>query len=72
MIKELQRAINQQQHVQVIYLGSGGKTTQRILRPFEIVNDRLKAYCLSRRAPRVFKIENILAVYPTSVTKKGA
>lgn len=72
MIKELQRAINQQQHVQVIYLGRNGKTTQRILRPLKFAGDRLKAYCLSRRAPRVFKIENILAVYPTPVTKKGA
>lgn len=62
MEKELQRAINQQLHIQIIYLGKEGKTTQRTLRPIEIVGDRLKAYCLARKAPRIFVIDNILAV----------
>ncbi|MED4780359.1 WYL domain-containing protein [Brevibacillus choshinensis] len=44
----------------IIYLGGDGKTTQRTLRPLEIVGDRLKAYCLTKRAPRVFIIDNIL------------
>ncbi|GED55023.1 WYL domain-containing protein [Brevibacillus borstelensis] len=64
MVKELQRAITQQQRIQIIYLSSNGKTTQRTLRPLEIVGDRLKAYCLTRSAPRVFIIDNILAVQP--------
>ncbi|WP_103110496.1 WYL domain-containing protein [Brevibacillus reuszeri] len=62
MIKDLQRAIDQHQHIQIIYLGSNGQTTQRTLRPLEIAGDRLKAYCLTRKAPRVFAIGNILAV----------
>ncbi len=62
MRKQLQRAIEQQYHIQIIYLGSDGHTTQRTLRPLEIAGDRLKAYCLARRAPRVFVIDNILAV----------
>lgn len=62
MVKQLQRAILHQQHVQVIYLGRDGKITTRILRPLEIAGDRIKAYCLTRRAPRVFVIDNILAV----------
>jgi len=72
MVNELQRAINQQQHIQIIYLGSDKQTTKRTIRPLEIVEDRLKAYCLTKRAPRVFVIDNILAIYPASVTKKGA
>lgn len=67
MKKELQRAIVQQQHIEIIYLGSQGSTSKRIIRPLEITGDRLKAYCLTRRAPRVFTIGNILAVQPVVV-----
>lgn len=62
MKKELQRSIGQQQHIEIIYLGSQGKASKRTIRPLEIVGDRLKAYCLTRRAPRVFVIDNILAI----------
>lgn len=64
MVKELQRALLHQQFVQIIYLGSCGRTTKRVVRPLEIAGDRLKAYCLSRRAPRIFLIDNILAAEP--------
>ncbi|MGN7468352.1 WYL domain-containing protein [Brevibacillus sp. SAFN-007a] len=64
MVKELQRAIEHQQHIQIIYLGRGGQTTMRTLRPLEVIGERLKAYCLTRKAPRVFVIDNILAVAP--------
>ncbi|MGG1658851.1 WYL domain-containing protein [Brevibacillus sp. NRS-1366] len=64
MVKELQRAIKHQQHIQVIYLGRDGKTTMRTLRPLEVTEERLKAYCLTRKAPRVFAIDNILAAEP--------
>lgn len=62
MVKELPRAITQQQNLQIIYLGSRGEATQRIIRPLELSGDRLKAYCLTRKAPRVFAIGNILAI----------
>lgn len=62
--KELQRAISQQQNVQIIYIGSNNKATQRTIRPIEVVGNRLKAYCLTRKAPTVFAIGNILAIQP--------
>ena len=64
LVKELQRAIDQQQQIQIIYIGSDGQTTQRKLRSLKINGENLKAYCLTRRAPRVFAIGNILAVMP--------
>lgn len=64
MVKELQRAIDHQQHIRIIYLGQDGQTTMRTLRPLEVMGGRLKAYCLTRKAPRVFVINNILAVAP--------
>ncbi|WP_419877711.1 WYL domain-containing protein [Brevibacillus centrosporus] len=64
VVKELQRAIDHQQHIRIIYLGQDGQTTMRTLRPLEVMGGRLKAYCLTRKAPRVFVINNILAVAP--------
>lgn len=52
------------QIVEVIYLDRHGKTSKRRLKLHSIVNDRLKAYCYSRQAYRVFAIDNILAVFP--------
>lgn len=72
MKKQLQRAIDQRQHIQIIYLGINGQTTKRTLRPLEIVGDRMKAYCLTRRAPRVFLIDNILAVQLVAQRMEGA
>ncbi|WP_425623044.1 WYL domain-containing protein [Brevibacillus borstelensis] len=69
MKKELQRAIVQQQHIEIIYLGSQGKATKRTIRQLEIAGDRLKAYCLTRKAPRVFVIDNILAINPVVVDR---
>jgi hypothetical protein len=57
VVKELQRAIEH-----LIYLKKDRPTTIRTLRPLEIVGDRLKTYCLTRKAPMVFVIDNILAV----------
>ncbi|WP_400163075.1 WYL domain-containing protein [Brevibacillus sp. TJ4] len=62
MVKELQRAVSRHQDIQIIYMGSAGQTTQRTIRPLAISGGKLKAYCLTRRAPRVFLIDNILAV----------
>lgn len=64
MSKQLQRAIAQKQQIQIIYLGRTGQATKRIIRPLELAGDRLKAYCLARKAPRVFAIANILAIQP--------
>mgnify|MGYP001471827755 CR=1 FL=1 len=66
MEKELQRAIMHRHEVQIIYLGSAGRTTQRTVRPLTISGGRLQAYCLTRKAPRVFTIANILAVEPVA------
>ncbi|RNB79044.1 WYL domain-containing protein [Brevibacillus panacihumi] len=64
MEKELQRAISQQKNVQIIYVGSNDQATQRTIRPIKVAGNRLKAYCLTRKAPRVFAIGNILAIHP--------
>jgi predicted DNA-binding transcriptional regulator YafY len=64
MIKELKRACDHHQLVRVIYLDQRGQMTKRTLRPLEVSSHHLKAYCMTRRAPRVFALENILAIEP--------
>lgn len=64
MKKELLRAIKQHQHIRVIYLGNDGHTSIRVIRPLAIEGERLKAYCLTRKGPRVFSINNLLAIEP--------
>lgn len=64
MHKQLQRYINQQ--IDLIYIDRLGKTSKRTVLLKEIKGDRIKVYCLSKRAPRVFLNENILAVYPST------
>ncbi|MFJ9497771.1 WYL domain-containing protein [Brevibacillus centrosporus] len=72
MLRELKRYLAADQLVDVIYLDRQGETSKRTLHLQSIEGGSIKAYCLSRRAPRVFKIDNILAIYPASVTKKEA
>jgi len=50
--------------VEIIYLDRHGNASKRTLRLIEIQDDQLKAYCLTKRAPRIFAIDNILAVRP--------
>lgn len=50
--------------VEIIYLGRDNRITQRCIEVREVQDRIIKAFCLQRRAPRVFRIENILAMQP--------
>ncbi|ELK39017.1 hypothetical protein D478_26334 [Brevibacillus agri BAB-2500] len=71
MLRDLQRYLAAGQLVDVIYLDRYGQTSKRTLRLRAIVGNRVKAFCLARSAPRIFAIDNILAIYPAD-QKKGA
>jgi len=58
--KSLEKYIGQT--VEIIYLGMNGRITQRRIEIRQIRDGVAKAYCWQRKAPRKFKIENILAV----------
>lgn len=60
MERQLQRNIGRT--VEIIYLGSDNKVTQRLIDVHSVNDGIVKAYCHERRAPRVFKTANILAV----------
>lgn len=69
MIIQLRKYLTLDQPIEMIYLDRYGKTSKRTVRFLELKADRIKAYCFCRRAPRVFSLENILAVQP--VVKKS-
>ena len=53
------------QIVEIIYLDRNGHISQRKIEVWSIKDSSVKAYCLENRAPRIFMIENILAIIPT-------
>jgi predicted DNA-binding transcriptional regulator YafY len=52
------------QIVEIIYMGKKGKITQRRIEIRSVQNGVVKAFCLKQRGPRIFKIDNILAIQP--------
>jgi hypothetical protein len=50
--------------IEIIYQASDGQITQRRIEVHAIVGGIVKGYCLHRKAARLFRIENILAVQP--------
>ncbi|NHN31209.1 hypothetical protein [Paenibacillus agricola] len=52
---------------EIIYIGAAEQITQRLIEVRAINKGYIKAHCLHRKAPRVFKIENILAIQPTGI-----
>ncbi|NHN33583.1 WYL domain-containing protein [Paenibacillus agricola] len=50
--------------VEIIYQGPNGQLTQRRIEIRTIGGRTIKAYCMERKAPQVFRIDNVLAVHP--------
>ena len=55
----IERAIAQGRRVKIIYQ-SNEKMSERIIKPKEIAEDSVIAYCYLRHAKRIFKLESIL------------
>ncbi|WP_206529901.1 WYL domain-containing protein [Brevibacillus sp. SYP-B805] len=69
--RDLQRFFAAGERIDIIYLDRRGQVTKRMLRILGLTDSRLKAYCYTRRAPRVFDIANILAVSPAQRRAAG-
>lgn len=55
------------QIVEIIYMGKKGKITKRRIVVRSVQDGTVKAFCLTHRAPRIFKIKNILAIQPVRI-----
>lgn len=62
MIKLLQRSINEKIPLEMMYLSSRNQITHRKVLIHEIKGSSFRAYCYVRKQPRLFSIENVLAL----------
>jgi predicted DNA-binding transcriptional regulator YafY len=65
----LKRAIEDKHLVELIYLDQKNQITQRKVFPYEIKEKHLRAYCFYRQQYRLFKLDQILSVFPTNSKK---
>lgn len=66
MLKDLKRYLKTGVLVDIIYMDRNEQFTKRTVKLKEISGEYVKAYCYTRNATRIFKIENILAVLPSA------
>jgi predicted DNA-binding transcriptional regulator YafY len=72
MLKDLERYLNTGILVDIIYMDQNEQFTKRTVMLKEIRGEHVKAYCYTRHAFRIFKIENILAVLPSAKVRTSA
>lgn len=65
MRDELQRFVGET--VDIIYLDRNQKLTKRRIRVLSVDRMNMTAYCYQRKAPRLFRKNNVLAVMPAKV-----
>jgi len=57
--------------VEMIYIDRRGSVTRRTVAIRRVAGDVVQAYCFSRKAPRSFKRDNILAIVPANGRRTG-
>jgi len=50
--------------VEIVYIDKRNRITRRTVVVIDIQGNAASAYCLNRRAPRLFKLDRILAFSP--------
>ncbi|MFC7063788.1 hypothetical protein [Halobacillus seohaensis] len=58
------RSAEDKQKLEMIYLASNERLSQRVIRVLSVKKDDILAYCYSRNQLRTFKKENVMSVYP--------
>jgi predicted DNA-binding transcriptional regulator YafY len=64
MKRSLMKALNDKQPVEIIYISDKQIITQRTVLVNEMNQHTIRAYCYLRKQSRLFKIQNILSVFP--------
>lgn len=58
----IMRSIQNKEKLEMIYLSSDNRVSQRVVRVLKLNDDMIMAYCYTKRTIRTFKLENILSV----------
>ncbi|MFD0868749.1 hypothetical protein [Paenibacillus residui] len=53
--------------IEMIYLDRHNRFSKRKVKVKSVDGQIVRAYCLEQRGPRVFRVENILAVQPVKI-----
>lgn len=61
MIKQLERAFVEGKPIEIIYLKNDNSVSQRSILINGVTETYIKAYCLAKKQPRIFKVDCILA-----------
>ena len=73
MNRQLERALKENREIEIIYMSGNETFTKRTIIVREIKRNYIKAYCLHRKQPRIFKLDSILAAsYPGMRGRKNA
>ncbi|MEK4628126.1 transcriptional regulator [Solibacillus sp. FSL R7-0682] len=64
MKKQLVKAMQRNQLVDIMYMAKDKSITKRRIKVIAMTGDSFQAYCFVRHAKRVVKIDNILAITP--------
>ncbi|MCA0986134.1 WYL domain-containing protein [Guptibacillus algicola] len=70
MLKMLHRCLQHHLPIDLIYMTSEQLITHRTVTLYVITEHEVKGYCHLRNSLRTFKLDGILAAYPTSVQSK--
>lgn len=72
MKNEILRHIRLGKVVEIMYIDQRKQLTRRLVKLIRIEGEYVQAFCYVKRAPRMFKISNILAICLPIETKKAA
>jgi len=64
MHRYLMKSLHEKQPLEIIYISEKQSITQRTILVNEINSHNIRAYCFLRNQNRLFKINNILSVFP--------
>lgn len=61
MVKQLDRAWREKRPIEIIYVKRDNVISQRTILVYRVTDTYIKAYCLKKKQPRIFKLDSILA-----------
>lgn len=64
MRRTLERALNNGETLDMMYLAKDGSITKRRINVLQLGDSSFRAYCYLRKSKRTFIIENVLALAP--------
>ena len=58
--------------VEIIYQGADGRLSQRVVRVLSVQDGVVRAFCEASGAPRMFRVDSILACMPVGIRGRSA